>query len=164
MNTIKACSLIFLVLVGEISTSSAATPTVTWSKQKVQHVLIPGFHLQEAVAFTSSQALSGAAVTVVPALRPYVTVSTVLPSALAAGVPYLVTFDINIPSGTPLGSIIQGAVRVTMQTATVPVPLPVLLEVQASGFQLPDPLTLVQDSDGKIYPVNELLFLLHDDS
>src|SRR5436190_18498835 len=89
---------------------SSATPNISWSRQYIKRMLIPGQVATETATFTPSANLSDVTLTLTPALQPFVMVSQSYFRSIYAGQSYSITLKSTIPSNEPLRTLINGTV------------------------------------------------------
>ena len=124
--------------------------------------MFPGLQLSKTVFFSSSSRLSNVTLAVVPALQPFVAVTPSAFSNIIPGQSYPVTIVISVPESSPVQVLYSGTVQVKQGSTTVPATLKINVEVDVAAAQVPDPTSVVQDANGNLFPVNELIVDLND--
>jgi subtilisin family serine protease len=144
------------------SLAPAATPTIVWSTKSIDSPMFPGLQLSRTVFFSSSSRLSNITLAVVPALQPFVAVTPSAFGNIIPGQSYPVTIVISVPESSPVQVLYSGTVQVKQGSTTVPATLKINVEVDVAAAQVPDPTSVVQDANGNLFPVNELIVDLND--
>lgn len=146
---------------------SSAIPTVSWSSSAVSITLLTGTLSSSHITFVSTQNLENIDVTIVPALKPYVSVFPSHYAQLVGGLSYEVRILFSIPA-TTLPGMYSGTIKLSSNTkppGVFAVPLSVSITVQqpTSTFIPPDIALPSLDrvvgvtSSGPFYASNELL-------
>jgi hypothetical protein len=156
------CLFGFIHLTMLITSLSAAGAPISWSRPRVERLLAPGFVVQESVSFTTSVDLENPTIAIVPELMPHVMVTSQVPGFIAAGTVQPLTMQITASDSIPMGSRIEGTIKIKAGQKTLARPLEIAFEIQPSAFKSPDLASLVQDADGMVYPINQLILLLSE--
>ena len=106
---------------------NASTGTIQWSTPSIQRLLSGGLVTQETITFTTSTDLNNPTIFIVPALQPYLTVASSLPSFIPAGTTQHLELMLYIPDSVPVGSQFEGTVHIRVGSQTIAPPLHVLL-------------------------------------
>ncbi len=159
---IAAVVIVFLSHIPTAFSQSAAP--ITWSAPALSRWFFPGQTYQTSLTFTSSAELRELSVFVVPELQPFVTVRPSFFPHVTTNTPYTATVTVTIPTDSPLGLIYSGTVHLRTNLQTVPQTFKISFEVLPAGFEPVDSRSVVQDSDGSIVPVTDLLVQMSSDS
>jgi Subtilase family len=159
-------SLLIAALLGNVSCGGGSSqgsgppplpPSVTWSVAQVSVLASPALPVTESLSLTATKTFSGAQLVVDAGIAQLVTVTPSVINQVNAGQNYPITITFSVPSGVPLGAEYQGAVHVEQGTTTLASSLPVVVEADSASSSAPDGNAVVQDSNGDVFPVNELI-------
>lgn len=100
------------------------TTSISWAPQAVAFSANPGARQDVPVTLTTTRALSGASITVVPELRGIVTVNPASIGALQAGQSATVVLTVA-PGASESLRLVDGTIRVVVGTSTIAKTLPV---------------------------------------
>lgn len=122
-----------------LSTTHATGPVIAWAPSTVSVEAAAALHLSASVSFTAAQATSTSLVVEPnPGLASIVSVTNGVLPPLQAGDSRTINFTVNVPAGTPLGTVFQGTLQAhpVGSNSVTAKPLPITVMAMASPFPI----------------------------
>ena len=124
----KTCLIAATALAILVAPSALAAPTIAWVPTKLAEEIVAGNNKTLVVSFTTRTDINSATIRVVPALRPFLSVTPSALGPITKGSIVKLTIQMSAPEDSPPTEV-DGTVQVWLSNGTLAQPLPINVRI-----------------------------------